>query len=68
MQRFKSCMECTKRYPGCHAKCEEYLKARAELDEINEIKNANRSYWAYTNHKITKRKKEKMRKRPGGRR
>lgn len=28
-----SCKDCTKRYPGCHSKCEEYLAAKTRRDE-----------------------------------
>ena len=31
-----NCRGCTKRYPGCHSKCEDYIKARAEYDEWRE--------------------------------
>jgi len=29
------CKDCAKRYLGCHDKCEDYLKQRKELDELN---------------------------------
>lgn len=29
------CKDCTKRYPGCHSKCEEYLEAKAHRDEAH---------------------------------
>jgi len=28
-----SCKDCTKRYLGCHSKCEKYLIARARRDK-----------------------------------
>lgn len=29
------CMNCTKRYPGCHSECAAYLAMRAKLDAQN---------------------------------
>ena len=66
MQLFKCCKDCKKRYSGCHAKCEDYLKARAELDEINEIRNANSDFSQYQIGRIIRRKQEELRKRSGG--
>ena len=28
-----NCRGCTKRYPGCHDKCEDYKQARAEFEK-----------------------------------
>jgi hypothetical protein len=38
MAMAKCCIDCTKRYVGCHSKCEDYLKFRRELDEKNEAR------------------------------
>lgn len=39
------CKNCTKRFVGCHATCEEYIKARKKLDEKNEmIRKAKNEY------------------------
>jgi hypothetical protein len=42
------------------------LKARAELDEINEIRNANSDFSQYQIGRIIRRKQEQLRKRQGG--
>lgn len=31
---FKSCQSCEKRYPGCSAICENYIRERAEYDRV----------------------------------
>lgn len=31
------CADCSKRYIGCHGKCEEYLKQRAEHDAERDV-------------------------------
>ena len=30
-----TCRECTKRHVGCHSTCQDYIKFRQELDEVN---------------------------------
>lgn len=51
MATFKSCHGCTERTPGCHSKCEKYIKERAEYDRIQELKKgtdiAYREYRRY---------------------
>ncbi|NCB52262.1 MAG: hypothetical protein EOM54_10325 [Clostridia bacterium] len=32
------CYDCGERHPGCHARCEKYLAATAELAKIKEAK------------------------------
>jgi hypothetical protein len=41
MNYFKCCLDCVapKRYPGCSAKCEEYLSERAQYDLDKEKAN-----------------------------
>lgn len=43
--RIKCCVGCVapKRHVGCHSKCEEYLKERAELTKENEALRLTRS-------------------------
>ena len=36
------CLDCTKRHVGCHSTCEDYLKFRKELDELNKQKRKER--------------------------
>lgn len=33
---FTNCIDCKKRYPGCHSKCESYINDRKDLDEFKE--------------------------------
>lgn len=37
MAIFKSCHHCKERYPGCHAKCNKYLKEKADWEEVKQI-------------------------------
>ena len=39
------CKDCAKREVGCHAKCEEYAKYRAEIDATREAKKAEEQKW-----------------------
>lgn len=39
---FRPCMSCDKRYPGCHGKCEDYLKIKALKDKA---KKDSAPYW-----------------------
>lgn len=41
---FECCHQCKppKRYPGCHAKCPEYLKAKEEWDKVREAARKER--------------------------
>ena len=36
---FECCRECKppQRYPGCHAKCKEYLKAKEAWDKVRQV-------------------------------
>lgn len=40
----RCCKDCTppKRYPGCHAKCEQYLKEKEEYEKQKAIAKANK--------------------------
>lgn len=44
MSFFTCCKDCTppKRNPGCHSKCEEYLKQKADWEAAKEKAKANR--------------------------
>lgn len=44
MSKIECCKHCVppKRYPGCHSKCEEYLRERAEWDAMKETEWKNR--------------------------
>lgn len=41
---FECCYKCKppKRYPGCHAECPEYLKAKEEWDKVREVERKQR--------------------------
>lgn len=47
-----SCKTCTKRYPGCHPKCEIYLKEKEEYNirekEIEHRAKMNREFDRYS--------------------
>jgi hypothetical protein len=38
MNFFKCCHKCTKRYPGCHSKCSDYIKAKKSSDALKSNK------------------------------
>ena len=38
----KKCFKCDKRYPGCHAECEDYLKWKEEHDKVKAEEDAER--------------------------
>ena len=40
-----NCKGCDKRYVGCHAKCENYIKFRKELTKRKEKERKNRLLW-----------------------
>jgi hypothetical protein len=52
---FECCHKCTapKRHPGCHASCEEYLKAKAEFERIKQESDPGREYRLYSVDKIS---------------
>lgn len=54
--------DCTKRHINCHSDCQDYKDWRAELDELNEVKNRESDYNAYRIQFILKRSKEKNEK------
>lgn len=31
---FRVCLDCEKRHPGCHSKCEDYLSEKAEYEHV----------------------------------
>lgn len=33
-----NCKDCTKRYPGCHDKCESFIEYRKEYDRIRDLR------------------------------
>lgn len=54
------CYKCEKRHMGCHADCEDYLKAKEELAEIKEKlhkQSINDGYFV----DVARRKKKKFR-------
>lgn len=60
------CKDCPDRYPGCHSKCDKYIKARAEYDAVlNEHRKHLDVSLALTQqrcdviHKATKRRRYK---------
>lgn len=47
MTAFDHCMNCEKRYPGCHAKCELYKADKAEWDRKKALENRDKEYFQY---------------------
>lgn len=48
MKQIKCCLYCNYRYVGCHSKCEQYLKEKAEYEkekaEMDKIKAYEKEY------------------------
>ena len=42
------CKDCDKRKPGCHSKCESYLKEKAERDKLKEKMSESHEFNNYT--------------------
>ena len=40
--KYSTCLNCEKRYYGCHSNCEDYKLFRADLDKIKQNKLAER--------------------------
>lgn len=38
----KTCLNCEKRFPNCHATCKDYIRERKALDELNEKIRSNK--------------------------
>jgi hypothetical protein len=49
MELFECCLKCKppKRYPGCHSKCDDYLRDKKVLEKRNELINEGRKKSAY---------------------
>lgn len=69
---FKSCRSCTERTPGCHGKCEKYIKERADFDKVKENqKEKDLEYRSYRRESMAKTmaakamEKKKKRSYPG---
>lgn len=44
---FIACKDCANRYPGCHGKCETYIKAKAEHDRLRAADMLEKDIWSY---------------------
>lgn len=44
MNPIAPCKDCTKRYIGCHAKCQEYLTFKKQMDKYNETIHHSHGY------------------------
>lgn len=49
------CYKCTRRHQGCHATCETYIEAKAELEKIKAEQHKDSEINAYTAD-VTKKK------------
>jgi citrate lyase synthetase len=52
-----NCYGCTKRYLGCHSKCEVYAKYKETLQKPSP--ESERDYHSYTNDKLAKYKSKR---------
>ena len=66
VQMIKSpCLNCEKRYPGCHSKCEDYIAFRKGMDERNKKAREDlafthpETYGEYAIYRPLPRKKKK---------
>lgn len=44
-----TCNGCTSRHPGCHGKCEKYIREKAEWERRKAEETKIRQSWDYTN-------------------
>ena len=47
MSSFTNCHGCTKRYPGCHSKCELYKADKAEYERKKALEDNDKAYYQY---------------------
>lgn len=47
----KACVNCDKRYPGCHSKCETYQKYRQEIEKGKGKRQHDYEYKGYMAHR-----------------
>ena len=63
MKSIKCCEHCSYRFVGCHSKCEQYLKEKAEYDQekkkIDKIKKENKEYESYLDATLTRMRANK---------
>lgn len=55
MSKFFTCKDCPDRYIGCHAKCEKYLREKADYECLKAIANQDKSSKNYTAEAISRR-------------
>lgn len=55
--------DCTKRHVNCHSDCREYKDWRAELDDLNLLKQRDSDYKAYCTETVLKKIRRKNEKR-----
>ena len=50
-RHIECCKDCPKRHSGCHASCEDYLREKAELEELHAVMNTEKQAYAlYANY------------------
>ena len=54
---YSDCLNCTKRYVGCHINCTSYKLFRERLDKIKEAKKQSQIVPTHKKSRDTKRKK-----------
>jgi hypothetical protein len=61
-----SCKGCEKRTPGCHARCEKYLKEKAEYDRLKAAEDKRRDIqigiWEQRSIKVDKATKRRWKR------
>jgi len=56
------CRKCMERYVGCHGKCERYIKAKAEHDEVMKQRKKENNMNAYVSDCVRKNRKRRKKK------
>ena len=63
MARLSPCLDCKKRYVGCHGKCADYLDYADERRTVSEARRKEQDYITYQRTKSAKIAKLKKRER-----
>jgi len=57
--RNKPCKDCLDRYSGCHAKCEKYAAAKADVEELKAKHMDELNYIGYVADTVWRNRKRK---------
>lgn len=50
--RITCCINCMDRYPGCHAKCEDYLEQKEKLNHIKELRRLEDEAFKFRSERV----------------